>query len=202
MSDSVLPDRADRLALYLSVGVFAFGAIITVISTVARLVEVAAGSEIPVTVPLSDMSVGLPLGPNGSDVTAQVDSATILVSDPAPATLFALWAQPIWLALTVLAGLALASVFVLRVARGQVFTRGAVRLAMAGAFLIAIGWAGSLLFTSIATNGSLATVGEGTYDAVSIPVSLAPFLVFLFLGALGIALQIGERLQRETEGLV
>ena len=202
MSEALLPDGSDRLALRISVGVAAVGAIITVAAAIARLSEVAAGHDIPVTVLLSETSVGLPLGPNGADVTATVDTATILVNDPEPATLFALWAEPIWLALAVLAGLWLAAVFFLRIARGEIFTRGASRLALAGGLVFAAGWAGSLLFSTMSANGALAAVSDGTYDQISMFVSLTPILVILFLGGLGSALQIGEKLQRETAGLV
>ena len=202
MSEALLPDGSDRLALRISVGVAAVGAIITVAAAIARLSEVAAGHDIPVTVLLSETSVGLPLGPNGADVTATVDTATILVNDPEPATLFALWAEPIWLALAVLAGLWLATVFFLRIARGEIFTRGASRLALAGGLVFAAGWAGSLLFSTMSANGALAAVSDGTYDQISMFVSLTPILVILFLGGLGSALQIGEKLQRETAGLV
>jgi len=202
MSEALLPDGSDRLALRISVGVAAVGAIITVAAAIARLSEVAAGHDIPVTVLLSETSVGLPLGPNGADVTATVDTATILVNDPEPATLFALWAEPIWLALAVLAGLWLAAVFFLRIARGEIFTRGPSRLALAGGLVFAAGWAGSLLFSTMSANGALAAVSDGTYDQISMFVSLTPILVILFLGGLGSALQIGEKLQRETAGLV
>jgi hypothetical protein len=202
MSEQLVPDRSDRLALNASVGIAAIGAVITVVSTVARLREVAAGRDIPVIVMLPETSVGLPLGPSGADVTASVDTATILVNDPAPATLFALWAEPIWLALAVLAGLWIASVFFLRIARGEIFTRGGSRLALAGGLVFAAGWAGSMLFSTMSANGALAAISDGTYDQISMYVPLTPVLVILFIGGLGSALQIGEKLQRDTVGLV
>lgn len=202
MSETTLPDRSDRVALYLSVGVAAIGAIAVLVTMVSRLAEVAPGHDIPVTVPLAGESVGLPLGPGGAEVTAQVDAATVTVADPAPATLFALWAQPIWLAVAILAGLAIAAVFFLRVARGQIFTPGAARLAIAGGAVVAAGWLGSTILTNMTTNGALAAISDGTYESVTFTVSLAPFLAILLLGGLGGALQIGERLQRDTVGLV
>lgn len=202
MSDTAAPDHNDRVALYLSVGIAAIGAIATLTTTIARLLEVAPGHDIPVSVPLEGLSVGLPLGPDGAQVNAHVDVATVNVADPAPATLFALWAQPIWLAIVVLAGLALAAMFFLRVARGRVFSRGASRLAIAGAVVVGAGWVGGTILTNMTTNGALAALSGGTYDSVTFTVSMAPFVAILLLGGLGGALQIGERLNRDTEGLV
>ncbi|MGC4175528.1 hypothetical protein [Demequina sp.] len=202
MSDTIVPTPSDRAALYLSIGVAAIGAVATIATTIARLVEVAPGKDVPVTVQLEEQTVGLPLGPNGALVDASVDTATIVVPHAEGATLFALWAQPIWLCLCVLAGLALAAMFFLRVARGQIFTKRASRLALYGALVVGAAWLGSGIFTAMAMNGALATVSDGTWDSGFIVVSFTPFLAILLLGGLGGALDIGERLQRDNEGLV
>jgi hypothetical protein len=202
MSELPIPERDDRVALYLSVGIAAIGAVATLVTTVARLVEVAPATDIPVRIPLDGEHVELPLGPDGTPVWATVDTATVTVANPAPATLFALWAQPIWLALAVLAGLALASLFFLRVARGEIFTRGAARLPLAAATVVGAGWLGSTVLTNMTTNGALAAVSDGTYESVTFTISMVPFFAILLLGGLGAALQIGEKLQRDTAGLV
>jgi len=202
MSEPITPDRDDWLALWISVGIAAVGAVTTIVNTVSRLTEVAPGHDIPVRVPLHSVSADLPLGPNGAAVTAAVDTATVTVADPSPATLVALWAEPIWVCVTVLAGLAVAALFFLMVARGQLFTRGGSRLALAGGLVVAAGWLGSTLLTNMTTSGALAAISDQTYESITFTVSLVPVLAILLLGGLGAALKIGERLQRETEGLV
>jgi len=52
------------------------------------------------------------------------------------------------------------------------------------------------------SNGALSAVSNYTYDSVTFAVSLAPAIAVLALAAVGVAIQLGERLQRETEGLV
>jgi len=194
--------RDDRTSLYFSIGIAGFGAAVTAISAVTRLVQVAPGHDIPVTIRLEGESVGLPLGPNGAVVPAQIDTATVTVADPAPATLFALWAQPIWLAVCVIAGLVIAAVFFAKIARGQIFSGSASRLAGVAAMVVALGWGGTSLLTAMVTNGTLAAMSDHTYEAITFQASWVPFLAILLLGALATALKIGERLQRDTEGLV
>src|SRR6478735_1199946 len=123
MSDLTAPDNSDRLGLYITVGAAAIGIIASVVTTVARLAEVAPGKDIPVAVALEQVKTSLPLGPSGSQVPATLDAATVIVGDPAPATLFALWAQPITVGLTWIGLLVVAALFCLRLARAEVFTK-------------------------------------------------------------------------------
>lgn len=196
------PDRADRIGMYMSIFLVAIGAGLTIVSAIGRLREVASSSATPVLVPLAGETADLPLGPEGSVVQAEVETAVVHVSDPAPATLFALWAQPIWGSVFIIAGLVVAAMFFLRLARGRAFTTGAARLAFVGAGTLLIGWFGMSMLTNMTTNGALSALSDYSYDSVIFEVSFAPVLAVLVLAAIGTALQIGERLQRDTEGLV
>ncbi|WP_062209910.1 hypothetical protein [Demequina oxidasica] len=202
MNDTSRLDRSDRIGMYLSVVLVAVTASLAIAAAVRRLLEVGSGSHVPVTVPLAGESTMIPVGPHGSMVAATIDSATIIVPDPAPATLFALYAQPIWMALAVCAGMVIAALFFLRLARGRAFSKGASALAYGGAAVIMAGWFGWVILTNMTTNGALSAVSDYTYDSVQFEGGLAPALVALIVGAIGAALGMGERLQRETEGLV
>lgn len=201
MSDTPQLDRSDKVGLYGSIVAMGVGAVIAVISAVARLTEVAPGTDVPVTVPLAGETAQLPLGPDGSLIPATVETATVIVAEPAPATLFALWAQPIWSSLIVIVGLALAALFFRRLASGAIFDRGAANLAFIAGGVVAVGWVGSTILTNMTTNGALSAISDYDYDSVTFSVSLVPALGVLLLGALGTGLQLGEKLRRETEGL-
>ena len=96
MADDVTkPDRADRLSLYVSSAMVVLVIVLAGWGAAQRLIEVAPGHDIPVVVPLTGEQADLPLGPDGAAVTVDVETATVLVTDPAAATLFALWAEPI-----------------------------------------------------------------------------------------------------------
>lgn len=202
MNESRTLDRADRIGMYMSIVLVAMGAVLAVVAAVERLREVAGAGPIPVLVPLKGETAALPLGPDGAAVDVTVEAATVQVSDPAPATLFALWAQPVWTALVVCAGLVLAALFFLRLARGRAFTRGSVHLVYWATGVVTAGWLGGTILTNMTTNGALSALSDYTYEAVVFDVSLAPALAILLLAAVGGALDIGERLQRDTEGLV
>lgn len=195
-------DRADRIGMYISVVLVALVAGLSIYSAVERLREVAGSGPIPVLVPLAGETANLPLGPEGVSVPAEVESAIVHVSDPAPATLFALWAQPIWGVLAMTAGLVLAAMFFLRLARGKAFSHGAARLAFIGAGVVSVGWLGDTILTNMTTNGALSRLSDYSYDSIVFEVGFLPALGILLIAAIGGALQIGERLQRDTEGLV
>lgn len=202
MDTSRSPDQADRISMYVSIVLVAIGAGLTIVSAIGRLREVATSGAIPVLVPLAGETADLPLGPEGAMVQAEVETAVVHVSDPAPATLFALWAQPIWGSVFIVAGLVIAAMFFLRLARGRAFTTGAARLAFVGAGTLLIGWLGSSMLTNMTTNGALSALSDYSYDSVIFEVNFASVLAVLVLAAIGTALQIGERMQRDTEGLV
>ena len=195
-------DSSDRLGLYITAVGAAVGIVIALISTVSRLAELAKGKDIPVLVPFSGEDVLLGIGPDGAQVTVGVNSGTILVNDPAAATEFALWAQPIFIGVMVIAGLVVAAMFVLRLARGRAFDRGTSRLALIGAAVVTAGWFVNTILTNMVTNGSLAAVSDGDYESVTFSVSLLPVIAVFMIAAVGVALQIGERLQRDNAGLV
>lgn len=202
MNDTNRLKKSDRIGMYMSILMVAIGAVIAIWAAVIRLIEVAPGTDVPVSIPLAGESTQLPLGPDGALIPATIDTATVEVPDPAPATAFALWTQPIWEALVVCTVLVLAAMFFLRLARGLAFAPHAGRLPYAAATVVTVGWVGSSILMNMTTNGALSAISDYTYEAITFEADLAPALVVLVLAAMGAALQIGERLQRETEGLV
>ncbi len=194
--------RSDGIAMYVTAGMVAVPGIITWVAAIQRLMEVAPGRDIPVTVPLMDETASLPLGPDGTAVTAAVDTATVVVAEPAAATLAALWAEPLVTAAWTTAALVLVILLFVRLARGRIFERGSSRLAAAAAFTIMLGWFASFMLTNMTVNGALSAISDYTYDGVIFEFNYVPLAIGLVIGAMGMALQVGERLKRDTEGLV
>jgi hypothetical protein len=202
MSETTRPDASDRLGLYLTIGAATTGIIAALVTTVSRLMEVAPGHDIPVRVALDAESAALPLGPGGTPVDATVDSAVVVVADPALATLFALWAQPIVVGATWIALLVIAALFCLRLARAQVFTRPTARLLYAAAGILTAGWFVGGILTNMTSNGALSAISDYTYDSVTFGVNLGAVMGVFALAAVGVAIQAGERLEKDVEGLV
>jgi hypothetical protein len=188
--------------MYLTVVLGAVGAVLTAVTAITRLAEVLPGHDIPVLVPFVDETAALPIGPSGAPVDVSVDQAIVTVADPAPATLFALIADPIVTAIWIIAAIALLCLLCINVARGRALHRSTVRIVLWGASLLVAGWVLTSLFRTMGVNGTLAAVSDGTYDGVLFQTDFAPVFGVLALGAIGAAFQIGNKLQRETDGLV
>ena len=202
MNETRMPPRSDRIAMYITVVIGALGIVLTATRAITRLLEVAPGRDIPVLVPFVDETAALSIGPDGAAVEVAVDQAVVTVPQPAPATLFALWAEPIVFALAIIAGIVVGALFCLRLARGRAFERGTARLVFIGASILAAGWFVGAMLTNMTVNGALSAVSDYTYDGITFSVDVVPVFGLLALGAIGAAFQIGERLQRDTEGLV
>jgi len=202
MNETRMLPRSDRIAMYITVVIGALGIVLTATRAITRLIEVAPGRDIPVLVPFVDETAALPIGPDGAAVEVAVDQAVVTVPQPAPATLFALWAEPIVFALAIIAGIVVGALFCLRLARGRAFERGTARLVFIGASILAAGWFVGAMLTNMTVNGALSAVSDYTYDGITFSVDVVPVFGLLALGAIGAAFQIGERLQRDTEGLV
>src|SRR6187549_216806 len=99
--------RSDRIGMYLTVAICVIAAVFLSWSVIQRVAEVAPGTDIPVLVPFMDETAPLPIGPDGAPVEVEVDQAVVTVSDPAPATFFALIAEPVVVGLTTLGGILL-----------------------------------------------------------------------------------------------
>ncbi len=194
--------RADRTGMYATITLGAVGAAATVWAMIARLADVLSGSGIPVLVPFVRETAELPIGPDGSAVPVSVDQAIVTVDDPAPATFFALVAEPLVTGLAILAGIVLLCLFCFNLARRRAFARSTVRIIFLGTGVLLVGWVLSSLFRTMGVNGTLAAVSNGSYDGVLFQTDFAAAFAVLALGAIGAAFQLGHRLQRDAEGLV
>ncbi|WP_448811046.1 hypothetical protein [Agromyces bauzanensis] len=194
--------RADRTGMYATVALAAGGIVIVAWLAITRLVEVLPGRDVPVLVPFVDEAARLPIGPGGAMVDVAVDQAIVTVPRPAPATQFALVAEPLVHGLSIIAGIALLAMFCWNLAGGRAFSRGNVRLVMWSGGVLMLGWLVGTILTNMTVNGALSAVSEYTYDGVVFALNWVPFFAVLALGAIGAAFQIGERLQRDVTGLV
>ncbi|GIG25682.1 hypothetical protein [Cellulomonas denverensis] len=193
--------------------VLVFGAIVVVwnlIVLVRGLIPLFSEPEVDVTVLLSGAELPLPIGPGGTPVAAGVSSAQVAVSDLGPFMM--IWAVGA-VAVVPLATIAVAVLVLIlsrNILRGQFFSRTntwiitSISLVIAGAWVLDLG---CTLFTS---NWALVQVaGPEGADAFSphsviedTPTAWLPIFAAIAMGALAAAFSAGERMQRDTEGLV
>lgn len=169
-----------------------------------RLASIATGHDVPIELRLSHEQglATLGLGDQGSTAgDVSVNSITVPVEEPSSAVLRALWAQAIARLVALVAGTVVAALMLVRLARGGLDS-GVARLAFVAAAIVAADWGAQAVLERAASADVRELLFDQTLEGAWPPVDLAPLGWVLFLVALGCALRIGERLRRETEGLV
>ncbi|WP_203136524.1 hypothetical protein [Microbacterium sp. JZ31] len=195
-------DRGDRYASWFTAGIAAVAGVWIVVQAGIRIAEVLHGTDVPVLAPFSGEQTVLPIGPGGSDVTVTVDQAVIAANSLAPITSVSLVLEAIVGALGLLGALVCLVLLCINLARGVAFSRLNSRLILLGTTSLLVAWALGGLFRTMGVNGTFAAVSEHSYDNVIFSSDLGPLFAILALGAIGTAFTVGERLQRDTEGLV
>jgi hypothetical protein len=186
--------------------VLVVGAVVVVASLVRLVGDVARllpNHDVPVDVLLTGAHVELPVGPGGALVPATVDVAALTVSDMPVATFASALGAAAVPPLATIAVTVCVLLLCRQMLAGRFFSRTTTRLITAVSVLIAGGWALHLACTVMATNGVLALVADpAVADDVRTPVSWTAILAAMAVGALAAAFGAGERMQRDTEGLV
>ncbi|RLV55697.1 DUF2975 domain-containing protein [Aeromicrobium phragmitis] len=192
--------RSDLWAVLIVGGVIVVS---TLVGLVVRLVEIVPNRDVPVTVQLMGERLALPLGPNGEPLSGEVSTATIQVSDMPVATYVSALGAAIVPALATIGVVVCVMVLCRNLMAGRFFSRANTRLVSAVSVLIALGWLISFLFSTMASNGALALVADRELlESVQFRVDWVAVLAAMGVGALASAFHAGERMQRDTEGLV
>lgn len=192
--------RSDLLSVLVVGGAVIVWQAIGLVVSVARIVP---NSDAPVDVLLMGVPVDLPLGPDGAAVAATVDSATLAVSDMPVATHLAAIGAAAVPPLATIGVTVCVLLLCRRMLAGQFFSGTITRLITAASLLIAGGWAAWFGCSVLASNGVLALVADRALaEQITFQVSWTPILASMAVGALAAAFHAGEKLQRDTEGLV
>jgi hypothetical protein len=194
--------RGDRSALIgFCVAGLAIAAYFVVFSTL-RIIELARGTDVPVLVEFMDTQVRIPLT-TGDSVTAGLDRATLTASSLPPiATAAGIIGQVVQI-LTIVAVIGCLILLARGILNGRVFSRRSTVLVMAAGITGLVGFAAVQFFDNMLANATVAAVTDNGIDNAVISVEPFTFILAAFIIAvIGTAFVIGEKLQRETEGLV
>lgn len=182
------------------VGVIMAGLIIAVAAS--HLVETFAGGTIRLVAPFVDESAELPIGPDGTMRTVEVEQATITAPDTPLISVFALVAQVVVQALAMLTIVACLTWLCLNIARTRVFAPANEHLLGTCALASGLAWGLTMLLNAMSINGAFASISDRDYNNVLFEAELTPLIVTLVFGVLAAAFRVGARLQKDTEGLV
>lgn len=195
--------RGDGLALVLLAVAGAAIAAWAVVEAVLRIIEALRNTDVPVLAVFNGTPGVAPLGVDGTGVPVLLEQAYVTVPALQPAAVGALVIQQVIGAgaiVTVVVCLLLVAVSGLR---GRVFSRRNTVLVSGAGIAALLGVALHPFFGNMAANGAFALLSERTFDNVIISVDISTLLLIAFMsGLLSTVFATGDRLQRDTEGLV
>lgn len=179
-------------------------AIWAVISSVVTIVQALPNRDVPVTIPFLDTVAQAPLGPDGAPFPVELGTGVVVAPELPLASLWALVLAEVLFAAVVVTVVVLLLLLTADILRGRIFSRrNTVLVSIAGGVTL-VGLAGVPFLQNMVANGAIAWISERTYDRGALQVVELPVLFgAAFLAALASTVfTVGDRLQRDTEGLV
>ena len=200
------PDRppfgSSRIDIMTTMFAGGIAAVAILVTLILRLVEVATNTEVPVRSWLNSPRGTVPIGAGGAPVPVTMDGGTVLVSGMPGITLASVALAALAPAATALLIVGCVLLLLRSLLTGRIFSRRNTSLVTTISVVIVAGWALTSLFSTMASNGAVANLSDRSVDTATVPTDWAPVLAALAVGAIAIAFHRGERLQRDTEGLV
>lgn len=180
----------------------AIAAYITV-SSVIRIITLVSGTMIPVLVEFVDQPVEAPLGADGANITLELDRASITVPSLPPVAIGADVLGQIAQIVTIVIVIGCLLLLARSILTGTVFSRRNTRLVMVAGIVGLVGFAAVRFFENMLANAAVAAVTDNAVHNAVISIEPFTFILAAFvISVIGTAFVIGDRLQRETEGLV
>jgi hypothetical protein len=186
---------------FLTVGGFGAAAVLLA-DLVRRILLIAPNRDVPVTVPFFHTTAAVAAGPGGADVPVAIAQGVIHVSGMPGITLASLVLGEILRTGLLVVPLVAFAVLCLRMARGRVFDRVNARLVSATGIAVVVVWGAAGLFTGMGVNGAFAALSDHGYDNAAFPIDYTGLAAGVAVLVVGVAFELGIRLQRDTEGLV
>jgi hypothetical protein len=195
--------RADAVSLWVFMAAGVAIAVWVTWSAVARIIEVLPNRDVAVLAPFAGTPADAPIGPGGAPVAVALEQAVLTVSELPIASVWAIVIQQVALVVAVVT-VVIALIWLSRnVSRGVVFSRTNTVLVATAGLVGLLGYFAVPFFGNMASNGAFAVLSERTFDNVIMTVEPFSLVLAAFVVALmSTVFAIGERLQRDTEGLV
>lgn len=196
------PSRGDRGAIWLFIIAGAAIVIWTIVGAVLRCVELLSPGPVPVHAEFIDTAVDAPIGDGGAAVPVSLQSAVLSVDALPAASVAAGVLGQIALVVTTATIVACLVVVSRGMLRGEVFSRRHTTLVAAAGITGLVGVAAVRFFGNMVANGAFAAIGDFDDNAI-FTIEPFPFVIAAFVVAVvSTAFAIGDRLQRDTTGLV
>ena len=187
------------------VGFCVAGAVIAIYFTVfsiIRIVELARGTDVPVPVEFRGDSVDLPLSTGGT-IAVGLDSGTIIAPQLSlVAVVPGIIAQIVQI-IAVVVVIACLILLARSTIGGRIFGRGRTALVATAGITGLLGFSGVRFFDNMLANATVSRLTDNGIDNAVLTVEPFTFILAAFVVALiTTVFSIGDRLQKDTEGLV
>lgn len=180
----------------------AIAASITVFSII-RIIGLASGSPVPVMLEFVDQPVDVPLGAGGADITLELDRASLTAADLPPIAVVPGIIGQVLQILTIVVVIGCLLLLARSILGGAVFSRRNTALMMTAGITGLVGFAAVRFFDNMLANAAVSAVTDNAFDTAVMSVEPFAFILGAFiLAVIGTAFSVGDRLQRETAGLV
>lgn len=197
------PTRGDTAGIIVFMLAGAVIAVWSVVAAVLRIIELLPNRDVAVPAVFTDTVAQAPIGPGGANVPVVLDTAIVTAPSLPTASLVALIIQPILGAIAVTTVIVCLLLLSRSILVGRVFSRTNTVLVSVAGFAALGGAAAVPFFGNMGANGAFAVISGRTFENVLMSVDLFPFILLAFVAALTTTVfSVGERLQRDTEGLV
>ncbi|KQQ93944.1 hypothetical protein ASF62_07145 [Leifsonia sp. Leaf325] len=198
-----VPSRGDRIGLWAFAVAGAAIAVWAVWASVARIIEVLPNRNVSVLAEFAGTEAQAPIGPNGTDATVELDRALITAPSLPVASLASLIIQQIVIAAAVVIVVACLIWLIRNMTTGAVFSRTNTVLVGVAGFTAFAACLVAPFFGNMAANGAFARISDRTFDNVYLAAAPLDIVIIGFIVALaGTVFGVGERVQRDTVGLV
>lgn len=198
---SYRPSLGDRVGLWIFIIAGIALTVTTAVFAAIRITEILGPASTPVEIDFAALPAEVPAGERTMGL--EVTSGIIRVRDMSAASLFAGVAGPALATLVTATIAACLIVLAVSIMRGQIFSKRNSRLVVTAGITGLLGFAAVNLFNTMLANEALASVSGREIDNIVYSVQPGTYLLAAFVIALvSSVFVIGERMQRDTEGLV
>ncbi|KTR95700.1 hypothetical protein NS220_05385 [Microbacterium testaceum] len=179
-------------------------AIWAVVRSIANIAAAVPNRDVRVAAPFLDTVAQAPLGPDGAPVPVELTGGVITAPSLPPASLGALFIAEGLFAAVVVTVVTLLLLLTSDILRGRIFSRRNTGLVSAAGVVTLVGFAGVPFFQNMVANGAIAYLSDRTFDRGAVQLIDVPSLIGIAFvaGLAGTVFAVGDRLQRDTEGLV
>lgn len=172
-------------------------------ASVIRIIELVRGTDVPVTVDFIDTKVDVALTGGAGTVPVGLETGILTAPQLTPIAIVPGVIGQIVAILTIITVIGCLVLLSRSIIRGHVFSRRNTVLVSTAGITGLVGFAATRFFDNMLANAAVSIVTDNAVDNAVMTIEPFTFVLAAFIIAvIGTAFGVGDKLQRETEGLV